>query len=133
MKRFTRTQTIELAVAGSLVTRSHPQLDHDEVGIFVQRAFDALSEGSDFVSAQDIAAEAGRILAKSFAKFPAAGSPSRMQRLETTLSQAGLLAEEIEREEGRAVHVLLLDDTRCNTVRGVLAPTVTAFQRPPGC
>lgn len=133
MKRFTRTQTTEIAVAGSLVTRSHPQLDHDEVGIFVQRAFDALSEGSDFVSAQDIAAEAGRILAKSFAKFPAAGAPTRMQRLETTLTQAGLLAEEIEHEEGRVVHVLLLSDDRNATVRGLLAPTVTAYQRPHGC
>ncbi|MFZ3481944.1 hypothetical protein [Sphingomonas sp. 3-13AW] len=129
---MTRTQAMEVAVAATLVARQHPQLDHDEIGIFVLHALDKLRRDADLVVARDLADEASRITAKTFAATPASGAPSRMQRLETMLTQTGLLAEEIEREEGRAVHVLLLDESRNKTVRGVLAPTVTAYRRPVG-
>lgn len=55
---------------------------------------------------------------------------TKMQRLVQLLSEAGALAGEIEAEQGVPVHVLLLTEDRNNTVRGILAPTVTAYQRP---
>lgn len=55
---------------------------------------------------------------------------TKMQRIIELLTEAGQLAREIETEEGRAVHVLLLSESRNDTVRGILAPTVTAYQRP---
>lgn len=130
MQRLSRTQITEIAVAATLVVLSHPALDHDEVGIFVSRAFDRLHAGADLVPARDIADETSRILAKSFASHPEAGAPTKMQRLLTMLTACGELAAEIEHEDRRPVQVLLLTDDRSNTVRGVLAPTVTAYQRP---
>jgi len=130
MQRLSRTQITEIAVAATLVVLSHPALDHDEVGVFVSRAFDRLHQAADLVPARDIADETNRMLAKTFASHPEAGAPTKMQRLLTMLTACGNLAAEIEHEEGRPVSVLLLTDDRNNTIRGVLAPTVTAYQRP---
>lgn len=55
---------------------------------------------------------------------------TKMQQIEQLLSQAGDLAAEIEEEGGAPVHVLLLTDDRNATVRGILVPTITAYQRP---
>jgi len=55
---------------------------------------------------------------------------TKMQRIVDLLAEAGELARQIEAEEGRSVHVLLLSENRNDTVRGILAPTVTAYQRP---
>lgn len=128
MQNINRDQTTEIGVAAALMTRSHPGLDHDEIGIHVTRALAALQKGADIVPASDIVEETVRILGRSHARFPEVGAPTRMQRLQTLLTQAGELAGEIEREEGRAVHALLLSDSRNGTVSGVLAPTVTVYQ-----
>lgn len=55
---------------------------------------------------------------------------TKMQRIEKLLAEAGELAWQIEQEGGAPVHVLLLTDDRNATVRGLLVPTVTAYQRP---
>lgn len=94
------------------------------------RGFDAVYREGAFVSAAEIVVEAKRNLTRSLQDPSQAEPLTRMERLADLLAQSGSLSEEIEREEGGTVHVLLLDEGRNGNVDGVLATTVTAYLRP---
>lgn len=122
-------QIAQIAEAGAIMEREHPRFG-SVISTFVMRGFDAVYRDSAFVSAAQIVAEAKRNLTQSLQDPSQAEPRTRMERLADLLAQSGSLSEEIEREEGGTVHVLLLDEGRNGNVDGVLATTVTAYLRP---
>jgi len=72
---MTRAQSIEIAVAASLVARAFPRLDHDEIGVFILRAIEELHPENRIILAHPLADHVAVLVRKSFGMTPVPARP----------------------------------------------------------